>query len=81
MTVNGDNYKFFAERLKGGQRLLIPNDVTQFIIYSLLEQYCIEITVGRYEATLTFEGFSKTYDQLVTESFCPERLPIDLFRN
>ena len=69
IVVCENEYKFMAERLLGGQRLLLPEDARQLIICSLLEGNDVEVTVGRYQAMLISEGFAKTYDQLITEAF------------
>ncbi|MEI8365700.1 MAG: hypothetical protein WCF65_04695 [Parachlamydiaceae bacterium] len=69
ISVNNHKYQILAERLEGGQRLILPDDTVQFIIYSLLQASCVEISVGRYQTTLVCEGFSKTYNQLVDASF------------
>lgn len=64
VTVKDTKYLFTADRLQGGQCLLLPNVAMQLIIDSLLEHTCIEIKTGRYQSTLTHENFDKTYEIL-----------------
>ena len=65
IVVCDQTYIFLAERLNGGQRLLLPDDAKQLVICSLLEENCVKIYAGRYETTVTDEGFAKTYNDLV----------------
>lgn len=48
---------FLAERLLGGQRLLLPDEAMQLTMETLQENKTIEITVGRYQATLIPDNF------------------------
>lgn len=65
----GEKYTYVAERLLGGQRLVMPEEARQQIICTLLEGNDVDISVGRYESTLVSNGFSKHYDQLVEASY------------
>lgn len=67
MCIEEEKYQFTADRLQGGQCLLLPDDAMQLVVCSLLEKKCVEITVGRYQTILTHENFDKTYETLTCE--------------
>jgi len=69
VVICDQEHRFLAERLQGGQRLLLSDDAQQLIICSLLEGNEVEIFAGRYKSKLVCEAFSKTYDQLIAASF------------
>ena len=64
-TIEEEKYCFTADRLQGGQSLLLPDVAMQLVIDSLLECKGVEISVGRYNTTLTSENFDKPYAALV----------------
>lgn len=64
LNIQGQPYSFIAERLEGGQSLLIPEEQMQLIVGALLEKQCVEIIVGRYQSTLIHTNFEKSYRQL-----------------
>jgi len=65
VIIGDQDYCFIAERLEGGQRLLLPNEALEIIVCSLLEKNNVEITIGRYESTLIYEGFPSIYNSLI----------------
>lgn len=66
LLIEEETFTFTAERLQGGQCLLLPEETKQLIICSLLEKKCVEIHVGRYQTTLTHENFGKNYETLIS---------------
>lgn len=55
--IEESTYTFTAERLLGGQRLLLPDEATQLALETLIENKTIEVTVGRYQTTLIPDNF------------------------
>ena len=64
-SIEEKDYSFTAERLQGGQCLLLPDEAMELVIDSLLENKSIEITVGRYFCTLIPDNFDKVYADIV----------------
>jgi len=64
LLINDEKFTFVAERLQGGQCLLLPEDGMQLITGALLEHKCVDVIVGRFQTTLTYENFQKTYCSL-----------------
>ena len=64
LCVDEENYTFIADRLQGGQCLLLPKDAMQLLMDALLENKSVEVTTGRYQATLTPENFCNAYRNL-----------------
>jgi hypothetical protein len=60
---------FVAERLEGGQSLLLPEEAMQLVVTALLEQQCVEVTVGRFQTTLVPDHFDTSYKKFI----CPKR--------
>lgn len=61
IIIKDESYRFIAERLQGGQRLLMPEESMLLITLCLLEKECVEVSIGRYHALLTHENFEKSY--------------------
>jgi len=57
-------YVVRADRLKGGQRLLMPCDITENIVEALLVGCPVYITIGRYCGELIPDNFEKVYREL-----------------
>lgn len=49
---------------EGGQRLLIPNDVADYLIQALLVECPFTLKVGRFETVIIPKGFKKAYEGL-----------------
>lgn len=64
ISVDGENYSFIADRLDGGQCLLLPGDALQLLADALLEGRCVEVSTGRYQTTLTPQNFCNAYRSL-----------------
>lgn len=64
LSVDGNSKIVYADRLKGGQRLLLPPDTTQMIIDSLLEGKPLSLSVSRYKAEIIPDRFSNFYQAL-----------------
>lgn len=71
LTIEETTYAYTADRLQGGQCLLLPDEANQLIICSLLEKTEVLVTSGRYQATLTPENFAKTYAIALSEDKIP----------
>jgi len=69
VTIGDDTFTYVADRLLGGQRLVMPEDAREQIICALLEGNDVDISIGRYETTLISQSFAKNYDQLVSISY------------
>lgn len=59
--IGDQEYVFLAERLLGGQRLLLPEEAKELAIEQLLAGNDIHVSAGRYQTVLTCEGFAKVY--------------------
>lgn len=64
VSVGDSITKTFAERLQGGQRLILPCEISQDIINGLLNNECIVISAGAYQAEIINTGFHKHYERL-----------------
>ena len=60
-----ESYEVDADRLEGGQRLILPQGVSENIICRLLNQEQVCISAGKYKSEISPQGFSKVYDKLV----------------
>lgn len=69
ISIEEENYLFMAERLQGGQCLLMPDEAMLLITHALLKKKNVEVIVGRYQTILTYENFEKTYNCLVKTGF------------
>jgi len=64
LKINDQAHTFIAERLEGGQSLLLSEESTQLIVEALLEQTSVDVTAGRYQTILIPDNFEKTYRAL-----------------
>lgn len=69
ITFNNETLIFTAERLQGGQSLLLPDEAMVLIMGALLDNTCVDIKVGRYETTLIPDNFQKTYSLLFPKAW------------
>lgn len=61
----GDNtYQFLARRHEGGQRLVLPQEMTEKIIEGLLQHLPLKIKVPGYAVVIEAEGFEEKFQQL-----------------
>jgi hypothetical protein len=65
ISTQTEQQSFLAERFEGGQRLLLPEEAHQMIFATLLANDPVEITVGRYQATLVPDNFACIYYQML----------------
>lgn len=56
---------FYPYLLEGGQRLLIPSDVTEKIIEHLCDECSLTLRLGRQEMTVIPDGFQQSYQRLM----------------
>lgn len=68
ISSDQESYTVFADRLEGGQRLLLPPEAAQNIIRKLLACKTIFISAGRYKSEIVPRGFSEAYHKLVKNS-------------
>jgi hypothetical protein len=64
VSIGEDNYQYIAERLEGGQSLRLPEHAKDRMIEALLENICVEVSIGRYHTTLTSQNFINVYRTL-----------------
>jgi hypothetical protein len=56
---------FLGELLEGGQRVLLPIEVSQQIVSALLDNQSVVIKAGRYQTEIVPTSFAKLYDDLL----------------
>jgi len=61
VKINDTELEYPAERLDGGQRLMMPQEATETIVAALCEGLCVEVSVGSYRETLISTRFQETY--------------------
>lgn len=54
---------FIADKLQGGQSLLLPEEAMQLVVSAMLQQKCVDITIGRYQTTLIPDHFDTSYNK------------------
>lgn len=64
IAIGEEKYCFIADRLQGGQCLALPDEATELIVNSLLENQCVKISTGRYQTTLICDNFATAYYRL-----------------
>lgn len=64
VCLDDENYTYIVDRLEGGQCLRLTNEARDRILCALLDGKCLEITAGRYEATLIPDNFCRVYGKL-----------------
>lgn len=64
-VIIGDSVtRTFAERLQGGQRLILPCEISQDIINAVLNNESVVISAGAYRAEIISTRFHKHYEHL-----------------
>jgi hypothetical protein len=76
------SYPFLAQRLVGGQKLLIPVEVQNDIINALQNGQCVTITVDRYRTRIPPDQFLKLFQRMMDQcctwwSSCPWEEDLD----
>lgn len=61
LFIEEQEYLFKAECFQGRQRLLLPQEITALIITALMNDSSIQISVGRYQATIISTRFAEFY--------------------
>lgn len=61
IITEDEEYHVLADRLEGGQRLLLPGTTADFIIQKLLEDQAICISIGRYRSEIYPNDFREAY--------------------
>lgn len=62
---NQEPWTVYPYLLEGNQRLLLPGDVSDILIQSLLNEECFTIQIGRSQITVIPDNFIKTYKRLL----------------
>ena len=61
ITSGQESYDVWADRLEGGQRLLLPPEAAQSIICHLLNGNTVSLSAGRFKEEISPEGFCAAY--------------------
>lgn len=65
IVIDGESMTVHPYLLKGGQRLLFCDDVTQLVVNALLESKSIDINLGRRTLHLVSANFGAIYSSFV----------------
>lgn len=65
LEVDNKTTHFFAERLEGGQKLLLTPTDAEMIIQNLLQGKTTTLSVGRYSSEIVPTGFQRAYRELI----------------
>lgn len=64
LIINNTSSLILANVCKGGQRLILPEDASQLIIQSLLNNEEVCLKIWRYSVNIPLEGFEKNYNKI-----------------
>lgn len=64
ITAGDQSFTFFARRLEGCQKLLLPDEGLDMIINWLMTGHTIHICFDRYQTTLYSQDFNRRYKEL-----------------
>lgn len=73
ILFENDSLVVYPYLLKGGQRLLFPPDVTEYLINQLLDEHSFTVAVGHRKFEVIPGNFKAGYDQLKQIPISPER--------
>lgn len=63
ICIDGESYYFTAYRMEGGQRLLLPDEATDLLLYHLEAKKSITIQLENYSATFCPANFPRLYSR------------------
>lgn len=63
-----ETFYIYPQILEGGQRLLISQEDSDYLIQALVEDRSFTIKIGRYQTTIVPAAFSKVYKELMNLS-------------
>ncbi len=66
ITIEESEYKYLADILQGGQRLLLTDEARDLIIDTLQSNQIVILKAGRYKAAIQPENFSSLYYNLLS---------------
>lgn len=66
VTIDEQSIVVAADRLEGGQKLLMPPEATQTIINALLENRVVRLKTGRYQTEILNANFCELYYKLIS---------------
>jgi hypothetical protein len=61
---DGEEMTVYPYLLQGGQRLLLPEEISDLLINQLLCEHSFVISVGNKKTTVVFANFTELYDKL-----------------
>lgn len=64
LTSNELERTFTASKLRGGQRILLPSEMTTLILSQLGKGHTVEIVLDRFGLKISPDGFEKAFKQL-----------------
>jgi len=64
LTIEEEAQIYSAELLQGGQRLLLPDVARDAVIDALLNEKCVQISAGPYQATILPTKFRRYFKML-----------------
>lgn len=62
---SGETLTFYLYRLEGGQRMLFPPEVMEYIIKLLSEGQPFTLKLGRYQINVILDNFEEAYQNLM----------------
>ncbi len=68
LTIGSEKHPFQAFRHEGGQRLLLPKEISELIIQALSHNLPVHIKVFGYSSTITAEGFEPKFQKMMKDS-------------
>jgi hypothetical protein len=68
LVIDQQEYRFLADRLEGGQRLLLPPDALELVVQTLLQYAPVQAIVGRYTADIIPNNFCVVYNRLLLKT-------------
>jgi hypothetical protein len=68
LTIGSEKYPFQACRHEGGQRLLLPQDISNILIEALSNNQTVHIKVFGYASSITAEGFEPKFQKMMKDS-------------
>jgi len=64
VTIDDRSYPVLADRFRGGQKFLVPEEISAEIVTALTNGVAVTISVGRYTSEIVPNNFLKCYKAL-----------------
>lgn len=68
LTIQEETISFQAWRHEGGQRFLLPPEISERIVEALNNDLPVRIQLARYQSTITPKGFKQKFQKMMRES-------------